>query len=496
MMTDLASFLADFFGHDHGKPDIEAPSHVAEVIVAKVAVMRSFGNRARPVGRCKVFFPSVQGIQFALDMIDEKGEARYHGIPIGVFENGDGSKCPVAIDEEFLLGPLGAHFNVSGISGLAAKTSAVQFFLRSTQQYTSRNVAFVVFNVKSRDLLYLDKPNPRLKQDDWSMRVYEELGIPPQPFDDVRIFAPSAPYGTMSLRQDGKVESFAWNLKGIEQALPSLFAPEDWDDKMESLWIKLREVIDQKNLEDFGGFIKYLRREGAQLLERNRQYWQTIHHVATFWKMINRLETIQHVYRGLLAGPGMPPKEIPLKELSPGKLLVVDIQMLGDRGQRFVFNRLIDNIAELLEQRELKDTKCPERIVVFVDELNKFARSGAWRSPLKEALIEVAARGRSIGLILFGAQQFASGVDKQVIDNTITTCFGRTESGELRDERYRMLTHEERARLLNLPQGHLLVKTAKFSHPIFVRFPHPPCIPGDEYSRPEEEVEKTPQGDF
>ena len=55
--------------------------------------------------------------------------------------------------------------SISGISGVATKTSFALFFLRlltgspDVTGPAGRNLRVVVFNVKGEDLLWLDKPN-------------------------------------------------------------------------------------------------------------------------------------------------------------------------------------------------------------------------------------------------------------------------------------------------------------------------------------------------
>ncbi len=68
---------------------------------------------------------------------------------------------PINFNSDFLIGPEGAHLNISGISGLATKTSYAMFLLQALQQ-TMTDVAFVVLNVKGFDLLRLDENNPTL----------------------------------------------------------------------------------------------------------------------------------------------------------------------------------------------------------------------------------------------------------------------------------------------------------------------------------------------
>ena len=72
--------------------------------------------------------------------------------------NSDGSTTPIHIDEEF-LSAWRAHLNVTGVSGLATKTSYIEFLLRSSFAHSRRSIAVVCFNVKGPDLLFLDKPN-------------------------------------------------------------------------------------------------------------------------------------------------------------------------------------------------------------------------------------------------------------------------------------------------------------------------------------------------
>jgi DNA helicase HerA-like ATPase len=85
--------------------------------------------------------------------------------------------------------------------------------------------------------------------------------------------------------------------------------------------------------------------------------------------------------------------------------------------------------------------------------------------------------------------QFASSVEKEIVENSSTYLIGRTETNELCTPSYGVLSDEVKAKLTMLPQGQLLVKFAKFPQPIFVKFPLPPCLPGDRY------VKETPEGE-
>ena len=56
------------------------------------------------------------------------------GIPIGLYINGD-NQSPVYLDSKFLIGPEAAHLNVTGVSGLATKTSIIEFLMSSIFQH-------------------------------------------------------------------------------------------------------------------------------------------------------------------------------------------------------------------------------------------------------------------------------------------------------------------------------------------------------------------------
>src|SRR4029078_9729427 len=82
------------------------------------------------------------------------------GIPIGVYRAG-GTEAPIYLDADFLIGPEAAHLNITGVSGLATETSAIEWILSSIFAHFPEkkgSVAAVCFNVKGPDLCFLDQP--------------------------------------------------------------------------------------------------------------------------------------------------------------------------------------------------------------------------------------------------------------------------------------------------------------------------------------------------
>lgn len=481
--SDVDSFIADFLSHNFGEATVLVPTDISQVIVVTCDVMRNISSKTRPVGRSRVYFPSRLGIEFAYGIVNAEGESIFSGkgIPVGVFANGDETLAAISVDENFLIGPEGAHLNVTGISGLASKTSAIEFVLKSLLTHTSKKVAVVMFNVKSKDLLYIDIDNPKLEIEEWSRNVYTAFNIPVEPFNQTKFFAPADPKnpGKTSSYRKQKIEAFSWDLHEIYRDIPSLFSPMDWDDKMEGVWYVIRDLIEQQNSQilTYAQMLNWIEREinNASNSKSQQQYIRG-NHILTWNKMLSHLKRFPNSYPGLIktAGQGNP---ITFNKLSDKDVYVIDIQMLNDSGQRLVFGRAIRQLSDILEDSDSQ----LDAIIVFVDELNKFAPSGNVRTPLKSHLIDITARGRSIGLVLFGAEQFASSVDKEIIENSSTFLFGRTESNELRSPNYSSFSDEIKTKLMTLPQGYLLIKFAKFPQPIFIQFPYPPCIPGDQY---------------
>lgn len=481
--SDVESFIADFLSHNFGEADVRVPTDISEVVVVTCAVMRNLSLTTKPIGRSSVYFPSTLGIQFSYGLVDEGGEEIFAGaaIPLGLFENGDGTTAPISVDEHFVVGPEGAHLNVSGISGLASKTSAVQFALKSVLTFSEKRLAVVMFNVKSRDLLYIDQPNPRFVLDDdlvsWSLRAYQTLNIPREPFANATFFAPSDPEdpnSTQSLRRL-PTSTFEWSLDMIYRDIPSLFSSLDWDDKMEGAWFVVQDEIERDQILTYAQMLTWLDDMITRGQRQNQMYLRASH-IATWQKLRSHLKRFPHSFRGLIATAGEG-TDIPWGAIEDKSVYVIDIQMLSDQGQKLVFGRSIRALRRLLENEETT----LDGIIVFVDELNKFAPSGHLRSPLKSHLVDITARGRSLGLILFGAEQFASSVEKEIVENCSTHLTGRTETNELRSPNYAALSNEMKTKLTMLPQGQLLIRFPKFAQPIYLKFPLPPCCSGDQF---------------
>ena len=165
---------------------------------------------------------------------------------------------PLYLNLDFLDGTRGAHVNISGISGVATKTSYATFLLYSLFESgvlgpEAVNTKALVFNVKGEDLLWLDRPNIRL--DDRQAARYGRVGLPVSAFPSVAFFAPPrrgapTPVPDVASRDTG-VTSFFWTLDAFcrDELLPFLFA--DAEDDRQQYTMVVHNVT--ARLRDAGG---------------------------------------------------------------------------------------------------------------------------------------------------------------------------------------------------------------------------------------------------
>jgi DNA helicase HerA-like ATPase len=152
----------------------------------------------------------------------------------------------------------------------------------------------------------------------------------------------------------------------------------------------------------------------------------------------------------------------------------VDVASSDDDAQDLVFARVVSKLREHLERRDLG----VQHVVVFVDELNKYAPADGPDTYVRKMLLDIAERGRYLGLVLFAAQQFRSQVHRRIVGNAGTTVYGRMDGDELATPGYATLGPALRTRLATLEKGQLMVRHPHFTQPVFLRFPRPAVLSG------------------
>ncbi len=491
--TDLQSPMHDVLGHD-GSPSAAsfAATERAEIRLYTAAVLRQIPEEPlQPVPMGKVFLAEEQDVQVALRMDGYLREGANTGIPVGVYRAG-GTDAVIYLDADFLLGPEAAHLNITGMSGLATKTSAVEWLLSSMFTHFPHekgSIAAVAFNVKGPDLCYLDKPG---RVEDTDEKLYEKMGVEPKPFSQVQYFAPYTAKGISlnTFRNNeallDNVKPLTWGLREVLQFAEVLLNKDDIDAKADALIDFIKEnVVDREMIPDgvlskkhrvqsFADLDGWFRDLLQGMEKKDGESWRT-HHVATIRKVRNRLSNISTRCAGLVTDTGAV-SDLPFGSFADRAVYVVDVANLEEDAQDLIFARIVSKLREHLERRDLG----VKHLVVFVDELNKYAPGDGADTYVRKMLLDIAERGRYLGLVLFSAQQFRSQVHRRVIGNSGTALFGRMDADELSTPGYAVLSPATKTKLATLEKGQLMIRHPHFTQPIFVRFPRPAVMQGRE----------------
>jgi hypothetical protein len=398
---------------------------------------------------------------------------------------------------EFLDGTRGAHVSISGVSGVATKTSFATFLLfaifnSGVLDAEAANTKALIFSVKGEDLLFLDHANSRL--DDDARSAYQRLGLPARPFGSVRVFGPPRPgdpNGVPHVSSRTKdVESFYWTLTEFcrEELLRYVFA--DTEDERAQYTLLVSQVAarlrrDAEEAADSGA-VRIRRPDGnagdicrtyedlVDLVEElitddaTRAAWAgaqtTLGSINAFLRRLrSSVRPLSPIVRG-----DLPPRPARSIRTSNAQVTIADLHNLPERAQRFVVGAVL---GEEFARKESTGTARPLLFVVL-DELNKYApREGT--SPIKEILLDLAERGRSLGVILIGAQQTASEVERRIVANCAVRVAGRLDAAEAARAEYGWLPGAARARATIARPGTMFIAQPELPVPLAVEFPFP-----------------------
>ncbi|MGD9582026.1 MAG: ATP-binding protein, partial [Vampirovibrionia bacterium] len=193
-ITDAPSYLAGFISSDFGDVNHETFTERIGMNYVKAKVVGNTKNIYTPViDGSTVSLADATQVCEALGLADVKNP-----LPAGIIEMYEGENkitIPVLFNSNFLIGPEGAHLNISGISGLASKTSYAMFLMKAIQDMylrseTNESVAFILFNVKGRDLLAIDELNDIDDLEKEVFPIYDLLGLEKKPFENVKYYYP------------------------------------------------------------------------------------------------------------------------------------------------------------------------------------------------------------------------------------------------------------------------------------------------------------------
>ena len=455
------------------------PAHVQEI--AEVTT-----TRVEP----ECYVPPMPGAEVRRATGEERAQALYFDkmdrkVPVGKGRDGQ----PIYVNLEFLDGTRGGHVSISGISGVATKTSFALFLLYSIFQSgvlgkRSVNAKALVFSVKGEDLLFLDHRNVRLDGD--LVADYASLGLPAAAFASTGFFAPPTPDDPsgrpfVAGRTTG-VTAFWWTLAEFcaGELLPYAFA--DAEDERNQYTMVIHTVaarlrreatpigdgavsVDGQILRTYDALVELVS-ERLSDEDARRDWAGPVTGTGTVNAFLRRLRSSLKPLRGIVRGdlPDTPGRRVSTENR---QVTVVDLHNLPERAQRFVVG------VVLAAETARKEAAGPSGLLfTMIDELNKYApREGS--SPIKEVLLDIAERGRSLGIILIGAQQTASEVERRIVANSSIKVVGRLDPAEAGRPEYGFLPPSQRSRATLAKPGTMFVSQPEIPVPLAIEFPFP-----------------------
>ncbi|GFI56598.1 ATP-binding protein [Muribaculaceae bacterium Isolate-113 (HZI)] len=394
-------------------------------------------------------------------------------------------KVKVILNSHFLIGPDGAHINVSGISGLAAKTSYSMFLLNAIQQKfrldSGETAAFVLFNVKGRDLMAIDEPNIELSDKD--KKIYSDLGLEVEPFHNVRYYYPygkgghlqsyAAPEDIASQKSRHIAFPYKFSFEQSLDMLDLLLANED--DSTGTLESCVNFIINGGG--EFSGVSKWktliekidnctkTSNAGGQKNEIQVASWRKFKRCVS--KAINN-----DIFANTVTSGEVELSQEIANNLRSGEVMVIDIARLDENSQSFVFGSVARAIYDLKLGASRDDI--PDKVIIFVDELNKYASTDVPKgSPILKQILDIAERGRSLGIILFSVEQFRSAIHDRVKGNCATSAYGRTNAIEVSKPDYRYIPKAYQNMLTRLSPGEYIISNPALRSLVNIRFPRP-----------------------
>lgn len=480
--TDAPNHLANYISSNFGTLDEEPNSTRQGTTVASATVLSNTDDVYMPVPSERiVYFAQPSEIQQALGTDVLLAERRQDAIPAGLIKMTNGAAAVAYLDRHYVLGPESAHVNISGISGLATKTSYAMFLLQSILQTApdKEKIAVIILNVKQADLLQIDISDPQLQPE--QKDLWRKLGLEPKPFENVRYLLPRNERGEPNTYSPvpRNYTLYGYDLAGTSDKLDLLFSNiADPSGTIEGIYGEIREGIlgNESEFRDVHGWDSLL--NFIFNIQQSRKHWKGMFAATSMGMFRRHLRRIVQTRQTGIFPESRAGDEALLNEeltnIKGGSTYVVDIAKLADDEQTLVFGDILRTIyaikSEAVEGRTER-SPIPEKVIIFVDELNKYAPGGGKESPITQQVLDVAERGRSLGVILISAQQFMSAVHPRVTGNSATKIIGRTGSSEVNAPDYRFLDQDIRSSVTRLAKGDLLISHAVYRQPVKVTFP-------------------------
>jgi uncharacterized protein len=471
--------------------------------IARVAVMTNAHINNIHYGSKITNGPNIRmpvDIDKAVRFANEKEILIALGIPkmedpvmAGIIEMTNGQQVAIPIAMSYLAGPDTAHINATGVSG-NLKTSYLMFLLHSMYQKLVKNkeVAIIIFNTREDDLLYIHEREGNITERD--NRLYKNLQVSSDPFDNVTYFLPRGKDGKpISVHVPSNFYTYSFELRDIYDRLDLLLPSESYDPRY-NLYAIINYIYESWPLKDksdnvvnnWSDLLRYVDYP-SEIVGHKSMYLHFLGYLQKFKRsslFTDKRET--SIYIG---------NEI--KKIKGGDVYVIDIAMIPTlEEQSLVIGDIMKNIDELYSSRysfeeehyingsengieiNIESTqRKPKYIFIFIDEINRFlphTSSMGQRSTVAEQIIKTIMAGKSRNTILLSAQQFKSAVDPVLHENTGIHMIAKLGLSELSTSSYSMLDDITKGNIAQLDKGEIVMIQPAIRHPVKVIFPRPP----------------------
>jgi len=486
-VTDSASHFASYISSDFGNVSAGSVGNMDKLgmnYVKSHVIMNTDDIYMPALNNHQVYLCSEEDIKKALGLKVENGIVCGY---LSMYKGKENINIPVQINYLFLIGNDGAHLNISGISGLAAKTSYTMFLMNAIQQklcFESKlDIAFVIFNVKTRDLLAIDESNPSLSEKD--KELYRLLELKEETFKNVTYYYPFDHRSDNDMisyvdldrynQQSAQGKAFKYYLPytSTKEKLNLLFATED--DSSGTMASCLKTIMNEE--ENFNNIERWDKLKEEVESRKDGKKYKDSDVLVSSWKKFSRIlkkyVEDDSIFNDTEEVDKKDLTDVVYNHLKGGDVMVLDIAKLDDNTQNYVFSSVIKDIYDMkFGMKRTSDTKIPDKVIIFVDELNKFASKEQPKSPILKNLLDVTERGRSQGVILFAAEQFRSAIFDRVKGNCSTDAYGRTNSVEISKPDYQYIPPTYKNMMTRLPAGEYIISNPALRSLVRIKFPY------------------------
>jgi hypothetical protein len=518
--------LEDFAVHvyeEDARPPLDsiqpAPSRRRPVVNYDARVIASTCPVHRPVHSGPVYAVKAAELAAMHGQTAQDWPGRTHML-LGLYEDGTGDYGVLAEERDRVLGPKQGHVILSGLPG-AGKTSlfltlviSLYAQLQRLEQASSSTapkipgVATIAFNVKGADLLFPDhlldlselSVEERRKWDQ-DLRMWAAAGVDDvtrDPFRRVIVYVPLAEDGLNrhTLRNNpaadrdrySETREFALGISDLWPYLGLFF--DNRSGPARDLLAEIEEYFEEVNQGQGFTFVEVMElfnnKINKPLQERRGDRWESFT-AGTIRAVWQRLKSLPSTLGGLIDLTGKGFGLDWLTDLRPYDMVVIDIEriMANPRDPEVAENAIKVITAYVLSRLTefmTKGERSVDNIIVFADELNRLAPHSG-NEGIGEYLAQLARTTRDRGIVLFGAGQFRSGINQDILKAASVHYSMQTPDYELDDRIYASLAPEIKARLTRLKPGETLLQYPSLRTAVFARFPRPFVFTGATHWR-------------